>query len=167
MRNQFRYILVSLTHTQNLALECLNDTWIIAHDPAALAAYPPAQRPAHLPMRRAAAWVRSGDPRAAALTQGEHDPLCLLMGSELLYWDEDGQGLFLPGIPGLIEVVLDDGHTPAVTLDGEGPPYHTISGVVAIRPAPYGVCAHLADPDLGFDLVILAGDPDALDGSSC
>ncbi|MFC4637779.1 hypothetical protein [Deinococcus hohokamensis] len=166
MPHRFRFILVSLTHVQLLGLECLNDTWIQRHDPAALAAYPPAQRPAHAPIRRAAAWARTGDPRALALMQGGSEALCLLMGVDIAYWDAEGQGLFLPGLPGLLDVVLDDGEPPVVRPDGETCPYYAISGAVAIRPASDAVSAFTEDPHRAFDLVILEGDPATLDGLS-
>lgn len=170
MPQTFRYILVTLTHPQWLALQCLNDTFELLNDPAALAAHTPARRRAHQPILRAGAWLRSGDPRAQALTGRSGTTEVMLLGHELLYWDESGTGLHLPGVPGLIQVIVDYGHTPSAVdgiRDGSGPPYRAISGAVAIRLAPYAVSVDLDDPAQTYDVVVLEGDPDTLDGGAC
>lgn len=166
MPTRFRSILIILTRVQLLALECLNETWIERHNPMTLTTYIPAQRRAHAPIRRAAAWARTGDPRAQAIQRGVYEPLCLLMGEELIYWDEHGADLFIPGIPGMIEVVVDDAPPPAVDLGGETRPYYTVSGVVAIRPASDGLSAGMgvSDAQLVYELLILEADPATLDG---
>ncbi|WP_159066043.1 hypothetical protein [Deinococcus ficus] len=170
MTNNQRLILVTLTDAQWLALQCLNDTWELRDDSAALAAHTPARRRAHQPILRAGAWLRSGDPRAQALNGRGGTTEVMLLGHELLYWDEDGTGLHLPGVPGLIHVIVDYGHAPAAVdsiRDGSGPPYRAISGAVAIRLAPYAVSVDLDDPAQTYDVVVLEGDPDTLDGGAC
>lgn len=168
--NNLRLILVTLTDIQWIALQCLNDTWELRDDPAALAAYAPARQRAHQPLLRAGAWLRSGDPRAVALSGRSGTTEVMLLGHEVLYWNETGDALHLPGVPGLIEVVLDHGQGPVAMdgiIDGSGPPYHVISGAVAIRPAPYGLASGLDCPEQAYDLVVLEVDPDSLDGRLC
>lgn len=165
MTASFRKMLVSLSDVQMLALECLNDTWILRDDPVALTTYRPAQRRAHAPIRRAAAWARTGDPRAQALLRGgENEALCMALGFEVAYWDEHGTQLFLPGIPGMIEVMLDSEKSPVVNPGGETRPYYAISGAVAFRPASQAISAGLAAHVWGIDLVVLEADPTTLDG---
>ncbi|MDR6220979.1 hypothetical protein [Deinococcus soli (ex Cha et al. 2016)] len=165
MSQSFQHILVALTDTQWFALEALNDTWEMRDDPPALITYGPAQRRSHAPIRRAAAWARTGDPRAQALLHGgENEALCLLLGHEVGYWDADGTQLFVPGIPGAIDVLLDSGTSPVVRPGSEGRPYYAISGAVAFRPASQALSAGVATHEWGIDLVILACDPATLDG---
>ncbi|WP_155300483.1 hypothetical protein [Deinococcus kurensis] len=165
MSQSFRHILVSLTDVQMVALECLNDTWLLRDDPPALTTYGPAQRRSHAPIRRAAAWARTGDPRAQSLLRGgENEALCMVLGSEVVYWDEYGTQLFVPGIPGAIDVLLDSGTSPVVQPGGEGRPYYAISGAVAFRPASQALSAGVAAHEWGIDLVVLACDPATLDG---
>lgn len=165
MPSPHRHILVALNDTQWQALECLNDTWILRDDPAAMIAYVPAQRRAHAPIRRAAAWARTSDPRAHALLHGgENEALCLLVGHEVASFDESGTQLFIPGIPGMIDVILASEPSPVVTLTGESRPYYAISGAVALRPASQALCAGLSPHEWGFDLVVIACDPATLDG---
>lgn len=167
MTNNQRLILVTLTELQWRAVQCLNDTWELIHSPDALAAYSPARQRAHQPMHRAGAWLRRGDPRAVALNGRSGTTEVMLLGHELLYWNEDASALHLPGVPGLIEVVVDHGHPPRVDAwDGDCPPYAAISGAVAIRPAPYGVAYGLDRPEYGYDIVVLEADPDSLDGGT-
>ena len=131
----FRQIVIAADIYQVLAIECLNDTWISIDDPEDLATYAPAQRPAHQPMLRAGAWRRTGDLRAKALEDTGETLLLMLHGEELLYWDQTGMYLHLPGVPGLISVRADSEHTPALKL-GETGPYLAIGGAVAIHEAP-------------------------------
>ncbi|WP_147363218.1 hypothetical protein [Deinococcus sp. RM] len=165
MSQSFQHILVALTDTQWFALESLNETWILRDDPAAMTAYVPAQRRAHAPIRRAAAWARTSDPRAHALLHGsENEALCLLVGHEVAYFDESGTQLFIPGIPGMIDVVLPSEPSPVVTLTGESRPYYAISGAVALRPASQALRTGLSPHEWGVDLVVIACDPATLDG---
>lgn len=164
MSTPLRSIFTTLTSVQLLALESLNDTWLQRHRPVDLTTYAPAQRRAHAPIRRAAAWARTSDPLARALQHGLHEPVCLLMGEELFYWDESGTSLFVPGIPGMIQVVLDENPPPAVDLCGETRPYYAVSGVVAFRPVSAASAPTLRDPELAVELVILEVDPATLDG---
>lgn len=160
-----RHILVSFTDAQMVALECLNDTWQMRNDPPALTSYGPAQRRLHAPLRRAAAWARTGDPRAQALIQGgANEALCLLLGHEVAYWDAQGTQLFVPGIPGALDVVLYSETSPVVQPGSDGRPYYAISGAVAFRPASQALSAGLATHEWGIDLVILECDPATLDG---
>lgn len=165
MSQSFQHILIALTDTQWFALEAMNDTWMLRDDPPALTTYGPAQRRSHAPVRRAAAWARTGDPRAQALLHGgENEALCLALADEIAYWDEYGTQLFVPGIPGMIDVVLDSETSPVVQPSSDGRPYYAISGAVAFRPASQALSAGLATHEWGIDLVILACDPATLDG---
>lgn len=160
--NLFRSILVAANVAQEHAIECLNDTWLISGDSAEIASYPPAQQASHQPLLRAATWYRSGNPRAAALAQGSEPLLLMLLGPELLFWDEGGTGLWLPGLPGVMGVRFYDKATPTVH-PRETAPYYAISGAVALHGALLGYSLLGDEDETLYMLQVLPGNPDELD----
>ncbi len=149
-----RQIVIAADIHQSLAIECLNDTWMRIDKPQALANYAPAQRPAHQPMHRAGTWRRTGDPRAKTLEDAGDTLLLMLLGEELLYWDQTGMYLHLPGVPGLLAVRSDSEHTPALEL-GETDAYFAVGGVVAIHVAPEGLPLLTGTMDRLYTLTVL------------
>lgn len=129
---RLRQLLLPYTASQWLALHCANDVWTLAErgPSPALTGYAPTHRPAYRSLLTAAEWLQSHphDPRAQAVTGGDFT-LYMALGDDLLHWNEQGDGLWLPGVPGEMEV-LEDTHGPVHLVLGESEPYMTSSGLL-------------------------------------
>lgn len=129
---RLRRLLLRITTAQWSAIECANDVWMAAENgvSAALADYPPSRRPAYRPLLAAAAWQQAHphDSRLAAVTQGE-PTIYMTLGDDLAAWNERGDGLWLPGIPGELPVEADS-HGPFPLVLGESKPFLTSSGLL-------------------------------------
>lgn len=162
---KYRYILITLSMTQQQALLSLRDTWSKAADPAALTTYPLAQRVAHQPVLRAAEWLQFGELRAEALVKASQ-PLLMLLGQEIFYWSEHGDHLMLPGVPDLLPVTMDSGETYPIHRE-RGVQYGVVSGLVAVHEAPASLSQCVPEGQIGILLVAVEFNPGLMGGPAC
>ncbi|MCP2015916.1 hypothetical protein L1280_003099 [Deinococcus sp. HSC-46F16] len=151
-----RRLTVTLTSDQWVAVEAINEVWLVAlpaatepspHTAATLEAYIPATRPTYRPVLAAARWAQDhrNDPRAQAVLDLD-TTYYAAVGHDLIHWSVGGDRLWLPGVPGDLRVTADS-HGP-VPLDLElTPPYLTSHGLLWARfnlapPGP-GVFAYM------------------------
>ncbi|MPY66376.1 hypothetical protein F8S09_06635 [Deinococcus sp. SDU3-2] len=127
-----RRLLLPITTTQWSAIEAANDVWMATESgvSAALLDYPPSRRRAYRHLLSAAEWQRTcpQDPRLAAVT-GNDFTILMALGDEVVYWTEQGDGLWLPGIPGVLPVE-EDTHGQAAVDPGFTDPYFASSGLL-------------------------------------
>jgi len=155
-----RTLTVALTCVQWRALESMNDIWMMGDDLYALSSSSPARRQAYQPILRAAA-----SPLVSYRAAPEATQMCQLVGEDLLYWNAEGTGVWLPGVPGELPVVYDTGRPPAVRLgEALGRSYYTVSGAIAIHSRASLPVKDAPFPDaFPFVLSIWAGEPDHLE----